>query len=146
MKYRARIRIKCYNSSFGLVYECFGSKTQAGAPSGGTWLTIELAVLVHCNNPSVVSVVSLREHWQLLFKSRVASRHLRKHCVRSSSPQWLSAYLTQLYLCLEAEGRGLLASYPLVRYQVLFWFVRSAMHACSFNKVLSIQGQSLTTS
>ena len=63
-----------------------------------------------------MSVVSLRvrERWQLLPKLLVASGNLSRRGAlsqRSSSPQWLSAYSTQLYLRLEAEGRCLLASY-----------------------------------
>ena len=73
------------------------------APSGGTWPTTEPSLY----SPSVVSVVSLREHWQLLPKFiLVASIHLSRRGAltqRSSSPQLLSAYSTQLYLCLEAE-------------------------------------------
>ena len=67
---------------------------------------LQLSHPVHCNSPSVVSVVSLREHWQLLPKLLVASIHLSRRGAltqRSSSPQWWSAYSTQLYLCLEAE-------------------------------------------
>ena len=59
--------------------------TQAGAPPGGTLPTTEPS----CNSPSVASVASLREHWQLLPKLLVASRHLRRCGALTQRPLFL---------------------------------------------------------
>ena len=85
---------------------------------------------LYSNNPFVMSVVSLREHWQLLPKLSVHTWYSHTTFIIL----WLSFHSAQLYLYLEAEGQVLfkLAGCSQVKYQVLVYICSyDSIHACS---------------